>query len=117
MSVSLPKKFDPQVVPILEKAIMKEASKVKSQIKKAAGGRDTTLVIQSRLAELTQINDTDIFDMTDIDLSSMAWSDPMTLEKQNEYTHHMTNINRDESHSRSILVEMVVKGQTYNTIM
>lgn len=112
MSESLSQKFVPTVVPVLEKAITKEASKVKGEIKKAGGSKDITLVIESRLAKLTQVKDTGFFDMTEIDPSSVAWRDRMTVAKQNEHAQHLARITKNETHSRSVLDEMIVTGQS-----
>ena len=101
---SKPKKVSPgQLL-----AIRKEASKIKKQIKQAHS--DITHILLSRLAIFVGMDDISSFDMVEINPFSISWSDTKTNAKKTKHEKHLAKIAENETHSRSLLENVVIAG-------
>jgi hypothetical protein len=101
------RRFAPDVVAHLKSQVQINAKEAKKAIKGLGGDKDTLGVCLMRFSTLVGINNATFLDLTNGMPSNVAWSRQTADAKVGEWTRHSQVVGQCESHSVTVLRDMV----------
>lgn len=100
-------RFTPEVVANLKTESTSNGKATKQAMKGIQGTTNTTSVTLDRVSKLVGIDNTKFDDLTEINPSSVAWTQPVADGKIADHGQHLHTIQRQEVGSKNMLLEMV----------